>query len=95
MPNTPVEVRQGVVVYAEPAPRQPDAAPSSSERVLELFARLGTVVRVPERLLGAATAPDVGGAPAYQALLVEAQVDAGVRRGFGAELGGRARAPRR
>ena len=53
--------------------------------MLALFARLGKVVSVPERLLDAATAIS-GVGPAYQALLVEAQVDAAVRRGLQAQL---------
>jgi pyrroline-5-carboxylate reductase len=86
MPNTPVEIRQGVVVYAarEPTPGfTVDAAVEA--RVLELFGRLGRVVTVPERLMGAATAV-CGVGPAYQALLAEAQVDAAVRKGLGARL---------
>ena len=50
--------------------------------MLELFGRLGSVVTVPERLMGAATAVS-GVGPAYQALLAEAQVDAAVRKGLG------------
>lgn len=91
MPNTPVEVRQGVVMFAEPASETSGPTvedPELEARVLELFARLGSVIRVPERLLGAAGAVMSVG-PAYQALLVEAQVDAGVRRGLGAELASR------
>src|SRR5665213_3471074 len=51
-PNTPVEVRRGILCYA-PAP---DVDPDLERQVLELFARLGRVVTVPEDLLGAATA---------------------------------------
>jgi pyrroline-5-carboxylate reductase len=80
MPNTPVEVRQGVVVYAEPGSEQ-TRDPVVERQVLELFARLGKVVTVPERLLNAATAV-TGVGPAYQALLAEAQVDAAVRHGL-------------
>ena len=40
---------------------------------------------VPERLLGAAAAISSVG-PAYQALLAEAQIDAAVRKGLGAQL---------
>src|ERR671924_902221 len=40
-PNTPVEVRRGVLVLAEPD-AQPE--PELRERVRELFARIGTVV---------------------------------------------------
>jgi pyrroline-5-carboxylate reductase len=86
MPNTPVEIRQGVVVYAQ---REPDPAftvdTAVEGQVLELFGRLGKVVTVPERLVGAATAIS-GVGPAYQALLAEAQVDAAVRHGLGASV---------
>lgn len=84
MPNTPVEVRQGVLVFAQSGPEQiRDQA--IEQQVLELFARLGRVVTVPERLLNAATAVS-GVGPAYQALLAEAQVDAAVRHGLQATL---------
>jgi pyrroline-5-carboxylate reductase len=91
MPNTPVEVRRGVVVYAERSPSpHPDFVvdPAVESQVLELFGRLGTVVTVPERLLSAATAV-TGVGPAYQALLAEAQVDAAVRHGLAAPLANR------
>ncbi len=84
MPNTPVEIRQGVVVYAQRD--DPDGIDGALESaVLARFGRLGRVVAVPERLLGAATAI-CGVGPAYNALLAEAQVDAGVRHGLGAVL---------
>jgi pyrroline-5-carboxylate reductase len=84
MPNTPVEVRQGVVCYAA----APDVPPGIEEDVLALFARLGTVIRVDERLIEVAAAVMSVG-PAYQALLAEAQVDAAVRHGLGAVLASR------
>lgn len=84
MPNTPVEVRQGVVCYS-PEP-EPDERLEAS--VLELFGRVGTVVHIPEPLMDAAGAV-VGVGPAYQALLAEAQVDAAVRHGLAAGLAGR------
>jgi pyrroline-5-carboxylate reductase len=84
MPNTPVEVRRGVLCYSPE--REVDA--QIEARVLELFGRLGLVVKVPERLIQAASAlMSVG--PAYQALLVEAQVDAAVRHGLAPGLAGR------
>ena len=83
MPNTPVEVRQGVIVYGERP--EADVDIETEARVLELFGRVGTVVRVPESALGPATALS-GVGPAYQALLVEAQVDAAVRRGLRPEV---------
>jgi pyrroline-5-carboxylate reductase len=89
MPNTAVEVRQGVICVAErssPASANGAVVDSPLElRVLELFGRLGLVVRVPEALMDAATAV-AGVGPAYQALLAEAQVDAAVRHGLGAPL---------
>src|ERR1700729_729159 len=84
IPNTPVEVRQGVVCYS-PA----DSVDAELERdVLALFERLGAVITLPERLLAAAAAVMSVG-PAYQALLVEAQVDAAVRHGLSAALASR------
>jgi pyrroline-5-carboxylate reductase len=93
MPNTPVEIRRGVVVYAErerpgthDGPLAPPALDMAVEAdVLALFGLLGTVVTLPERLVSAATAV-CGVGPAYQALLAEAQVDAAVRHGLGAAL---------
>jgi pyrroline-5-carboxylate reductase len=77
MPNTPVEVRQGVICYAPG-----DTVPSAVEaQVVGLLERLGTVVKLAERHIDAASAV-MGVGPAYQALLAEAQVDAGVRHGL-------------
>lgn len=92
MPNTAVEVRRGVVCYAI-RPRSPAANASVADsdlesRVLALFERLGSVIPIPEAQLGAATAL-MGVGPAYQALLAEAQVDAGVRHGLKPALAGR------
>jgi pyrroline-5-carboxylate reductase len=84
MPNTPVEVRQGLVCYT-PAPDVPAAL---EREVLGLFERLGQVVRIDEKLLEPAAAVMAVG-PAYQALLAEAQVDAAVRHGLGAPLAGK------
>jgi pyrroline-5-carboxylate reductase len=84
MPNTPVEVRRGIVCYSPAA-----GVDSTLEaEVIGLFERLGTVVSLDERLIEAAAAV-MGVAPAYQALLAEAQVDAGVRYGLNAQLAGR------
>jgi pyrroline-5-carboxylate reductase len=84
-PNTPVEVRRGVLAFALPD------APVDDElqgRVHELFGRLGTVVDVPEGLMRVAGATG-GVGPAYWALLAEAQVDAAIRRGMPAPLASR------
>jgi pyrroline-5-carboxylate reductase len=81
-PNTPVAVRRGVLAFAEPdAPVDADLR----AQVRELFARVGTVVDVPEGLMRVAGAAS-GVGPAYWALLVEAQVDAAVRRGMPAAV---------
>jgi pyrroline-5-carboxylate reductase len=73
-PNTPVEVRRGVTLLAEPAD------PALASAVEALFARVGTVVGVPERILDAAAACS-GVGPAYWALIAEGWIDAAVRRG--------------
>jgi pyrroline-5-carboxylate reductase len=82
MPSLPVEVRQGAVVQA--------AGPSHDEAldaaVGELFAELGTLVVLEERLLDVAMGL-MSCAPAYVALVAEAQIDAGVRRGIPASQG--------
>ena len=81
MPNTPVEVRRGVICFA-PAPGiDPDVERSVKER----FARLGTVVALPEAQMDLATAV-MGVSPAYVALVVEAHVDAAVKHGLPARL---------
>jgi pyrroline-5-carboxylate reductase len=88
MPNTPVEVRRGVVLYT-PVDHPDHVIDHELERrVLELFGRLGAVVTIDEtRLAAAAAVMSVG--PAYQALLAEAQVDAAVRHGLGPALASR------
>lgn len=77
MPNTPVEVRHGIVCYTPAA----GVDPTLEAEVVALFARVGTVVTLEEGYLGAASAVMSVGA-AYQALLAEAQVDAAVRHGL-------------
>ena len=78
IPNTPVEVRRGVLGYA----RESGGGDAELERaVLELFGRLGQVVPVDESLMDVAMGL-MSTAPAYVALVVEALVDAGIRRGM-------------
>jgi pyrroline-5-carboxylate reductase len=84
MPNTPVEVRRGVLCYSP----EEEVDERIEAEVLPLFGRLGTVVHIPESQLDAATAV-MGVGPAYQALLAEAQVDAAVRHGLKPALAGR------
>lgn len=81
MPNTPVEVGRGVLCYSA----APAVDHGLEQEVLALLGRLGEVVSLPERQMEAATAV-AGVGPAYWALLVEAQVDAAVRRGLPAPL---------
>jgi pyrroline-5-carboxylate reductase len=85
IPSLPVEVRQGAVVQA--AAQAQDA--ELDARVHELFAQLGTLVVLPDALVDVAMGLMSCG-PAYVALVAEAQIDAGVRRGIpaaeGAEL---------
>jgi pyrroline-5-carboxylate reductase len=77
-PNLPVELRRGVTSIAEPEGEVDEAVLNA---VYELFGRVGAVVTLPERLMTVAGACS-GVGPAYWALLVEAQVDAAVRRGI-------------
>ncbi len=85
IPSLPVEVRQGAVVQAA-GPAQ-DAATDTA--VGELFAELGTLVVLDDGLVDVAMGL-MSCAPAYVALVAEAQIDAGVRKGIpsaqGAEL---------
>lgn len=77
MPNVAAEVRRGVFCYAAGA-RAGDGPESD---VLDLFGRLGTVVRMSESQMETATAV-MSCAPAWLALVAEALVDAGVRHGL-------------
>jgi pyrroline-5-carboxylate reductase len=95
IPSLPVEVRQGAVVQAAdpdagatrgalPGGRAHDEALDSA--VAELFAELGTLVVLDDALVDVAMGL-MSCAPAYIALVAEAQVDAGVRRGIPAAQG--------
>jgi pyrroline-5-carboxylate reductase len=89
IPSLPVEVRQGAVVQAAGPGRlgggdQQDAALDAA--VAELFAELGTLVVLDDALVDVAMGL-MSCAPAYVALVAEAQVDAGVRRGIPAAQG--------
>ena len=77
MPNTAVEIRSGVVGLVDD-----DAGdPAAFTAVQALFAPVGEVVVLPESQFGALTAVS-GVAPAYAALVAEAQIDAAVRAGI-------------
>jgi pyrroline-5-carboxylate reductase len=92
MPNTPVEVRRGVILYS-PLEGPGFGRPLEIDReleaaVLELFGRLGWVATVPGDLAAAAAAL-TSVAPAYMALVVEAQTEAGLRYGLKADVAAR------
>jgi pyrroline-5-carboxylate reductase len=77
-PNLPVEVGRGVTAIAEP---EVDVDEALWAEVNALFGKVGSVVVLPERLMTVAGGC-AGVGPAYWALLIEAQVDAAVRRGL-------------
>jgi len=84
IPSVPVEVRQGVTCHAR------DAQDTSSEleaEAIALFQRVGLVVSLDEAQMDVATGL-MSCAPAYVALVAEAQVDAGVRAGLPADVAG-------
>jgi pyrroline-5-carboxylate reductase len=89
IPSLPVEVRQGAVVQAA-GPGVLEGAGEDSAgvdaEVAALFAELGTLVVLDDSLVDVAMGLMSCG-PAYVALVAEAQVDAGVRRGIPAAQG--------
>ena len=82
IPSLPVEVRQGAVVQAAADAQDPGL----DAEVAEVFAELGTLVVLDDGLVDVAMGL-MSCAPAYVALVAEAQVDAGVRRGIPAAQG--------
>jgi pyrroline-5-carboxylate reductase len=84
MPSLPVEVRAGAVVQAADGEQDP----ALDAQVRALFAELGSLVVLDDALLDVATGL-MSCAPAYVALVAEAQIDAGVRRGIPAAEGAR------
>ena len=84
IPSVPVEVRRGVTCHA----RDAAADPQLERQAIELFERVGIVVSLDEAQIEVATGL-MSCAPAYVALVAEAQVDAGVRAGLPADVGGR------
>jgi len=79
MPNLPVEVRKGVLVFAS------DSNSDRAEAIRDLLSHLGRVVELPDSDFDAATAV-MGCSPAYLALAVEAIADAGTEAGMDREL---------
>jgi pyrroline-5-carboxylate reductase len=84
LPSTPVEVRQGAVILAADDEQDPelDAA------IRALLEELGTLVVLDDAMVDVAMGL-MSNAPAYYALVVEAQVDAGVRHGLTADQASR------
>jgi len=76
LPNIPVELRQGVLVYA------PGSRADGGEQLLELFGRAGRIVRLPKEELVEPAMALMSCAPAFLALAAEALVDAGVLHGL-------------
>jgi pyrroline-5-carboxylate reductase len=89
IPSLPVEVRQGAVVQAAgPGMLEGEGSDSSDvdKAVSAIFAELGTLVVLDDALVDVAMGL-MSCAPAYVAMVAEAQVDAGVRRGIPAAQG--------
>ncbi|HEY2180792.1 MAG TPA: pyrroline-5-carboxylate reductase [Solirubrobacteraceae bacterium] len=91
IPSLPVEVRQGAVVQGRDAEdvavrEHADRDTSLDALVTSLFAELGTLVVLDDALVDVATGL-MSCAPAYVALVAEAQIDAGVRKGIPAAQG--------
>lgn len=93
IPSLPVEVRQGAVVQASDPQRSVESEAADrgedlrlDQDVTDLFAELGTLVVLPDALVDVAMGL-MSCAPAYIALVAEAQVDAGVRHGIPAAQG--------
>ena len=81
IPSVPVEVRKGVTCLARPDEAEAELA----EQARLLFLEVGTVTTIDEALMDVATAL-MSCAPAFWALVAEAQVDAGVRAGMPADV---------
>ncbi len=91
IPSLPVEVRQGAVVQGRDAVdkgerEHPDRDASLDALVASSFAELGTLVVLDDALVDVAMGL-MSCAPAYVALVAEAQIDAGVRKGIPAAQG--------
>jgi pyrroline-5-carboxylate reductase len=73
LPNIPVELGQGVLVYA---------AREENPELLELFRRAGQIIRLPKEELIEPAMALMSCGPAFMALVAEALVDAGVLHGL-------------
>ncbi|SQG63932.1 pyrroline-5-carboxylate reductase [Corynebacterium renale] len=84
MPNTPMALGKGVVVYT-PGKR---VSPEQEQAVVSLFERCAVVQRIEEKQMDAATSL-IGSSPAYVYLMAEALIDAGVALGIPREAAAR------
>ncbi len=86
LPSLPAEVRAGAIVQAVDTSTRDEReglgrSPDLDAQVRDLFASLGTLVTLDDSLVDVAMGL-MSCAPAYVALVAEAQIDAGVRRGI-------------
>jgi pyrroline-5-carboxylate reductase len=84
MPNQAAEVRRGVSCYVAGSL----AGDGPEQEIVDLFARIGTVVPLPDEQMDVATAV-MSCAPAWIALVAEALVDAAAKHGLSREQAGR------
>jgi pyrroline-5-carboxylate reductase len=77
MPNIPCSVGEGAIAFS-PGSR---ARGGNLRLVEELLGKLGTTVKLPERMLDAVTGLS-GSGPAFYGLVVKAMVEAGVEEGL-------------
>jgi pyrroline-5-carboxylate reductase len=73
LPNIPVELGEGVLVYA---------APEEDPELVELFGRAGRIIRLPREELVEPAMALMSCGPAFMALVAEALIDAGVLHGL-------------
>jgi pyrroline-5-carboxylate reductase len=78
LPNIPVELGQGVLIYA------PGSRTNGNGELLELFGRAGRILRLPKEELIEPAMALMSCGPAFMALVTEAMVDAGVLHGLDA-----------
>ena len=80
MPNTPVSIGKGVILYTANS-----AAQSFTAKFRELFSKAGEFIEIKESLFNAGTALS-GCSPAFVDIFVDALADGGVRCGLTREL---------